>query len=435
MIFGERARLLLAELFPICRSLTGDGNRNSFNILKQIIPLETLEVPSGSKVYDWTVPDEWNIRDAYIADSTGARVVSFKENNLSVVSCSEPIDKTMSFAELAPRLHTLADLPNAIPYRTSYFKRDWGFCLTQERFDQLDKKENYRVVIDSTLDPKGSMTLGHAFHQGKFDREILISSYICHPSMANDNLSGVVLSTLLFDWIRKQKTNYSYRLVIVPETLGVICYLNQFEEQMKKRIVGGTVVTTCGGPGPLGLKPTFQQEHWLDQMARSVLKNTGEEWKDFPFVPDGSDERQYASPGFRIPTVSITKDKYYTYKEYHTSLDDLNFVKSENLEKTFNAYCQWFEMVDANLVFERKNQECEYQLGKRGLYPETGGAFRQDSGEEEVLNIDALSWLMFGCDGKTDLWSLSLGSGISIKTLLANAEKMEEAGLVTCRSH
>lgn len=434
MSFEERARLLLNELFPICRSLSGEGNRKSYQILKQLVPLETIEVPSGSKVYDWTVPDEWNIRDAYIANTKGDRLVSFKSCNLHVVSYSEPVDRVMTFEELRPRLHTLPDNPNAIPYRTSYFKRDWGFCLTERQLGLFDPQLEYKVVIDSDLNPKGSMTLGHAIHRGKFDREILISSYICHPSMANDNLSGVVLSALLFDWLRKRETNYSYRLVIVPETLGVIAYLNRFEKELKSNVVGGTVLSTCGGPGPLGLKPTFLENSWLDEMAKAAL-STSKNWREFPFVPDGSDERQYASPGFRIPTLSITKDKYYTYNEYHTSLDDLNFVKPAQLQETFEVYRQWFEKVDANLIFERSEKHCEFQLGKRGLYPQTGGAFRQTSDNQQILNVDALSWLMFGCDGETDLWSLSKRSGLSMEVLLGNARSMENEGLLKARPH
>lgn len=436
--YKKLAQDLLLDLFPICRSLTGEGNRKTISRLRDVIPLNVSEISSGTKVYDWTIPEEWNIRDAFVKNSSGERVIDFNKNNLHVVNYSEPIRLKISYAELKSKIHTLPQMPKAIPYRTSYFKRSWGFCMSHEEFLKLDVNDTYEVVIDSSL-ANGSMTLSDAVHRGVSSKEILISTYCCHPSMANDNLSGVIVATLLFKYLSEQKTNYTYRLAIVPETLGVIAYLNQNEEAFEN-VIGGTVISTAAGRGTLGLKQSFLGNSLMDIAARAALNKSGEKWIDYRFVPDGSDERQYSSPGFRIPTVSITKDKYYEYPEYHTSLDNLDFVTPENIIKTLKVYMDWFYNLEMNLTFTRSETHCEFQLGKRGLYPNLGGAINQGASASvefatdldvvTAKDLEAFSWLMFGCDGRTDLIEISNKSKMALESLYFAALKMERAGLL-----
>lgn len=428
----ERADRLFRDLFPLCRSLTGDGNRETLRRLGEVVPLRLTEVPSGTRVFDWTVPDEWKIRDAWVKDSSGRKIIDFARTNLSVVNYSEPVRGTFGFEELSKRIHTLPALPDAIPYRTSYYKRDWGFCMAHREFAELDRGAKYEVCIDSTLDPKGSLTYADAVHRGQTDAEVLLSTYCCHPSLANDNLSGPILSVLLFDYISKLETFYSYRLVIAPETLGVITYLARNREEMRK-VLGGAVITTCAGKGPLGLKASFLGNHAVDRTARQALKASGPGWVEHPFVPDGSDERQYATPGFRIPTVTISKDKYYEYREYHTSLDNLEFVSGAQLAQTLQVYVDWFHRLEMVRTYARKENCCEYQLGRRGLYPNLGGAINQPGASAETVtdrDVEAMSWLMHGCDGETDLLALSERSGVELPVLFRSARRMHKEGLL-----
>lgn len=418
---------LLKKLFPICRSITGKGNRTTLSELSEYVPLKIHEVKSGTSVFDWTVPDEWNIQDAWIKDSQGNKIVDFQKSNLSVVNYSTPLHEKLSFSELDKHLHTLPNNPDAIPYRTSYYKKTWGFCLTYNQYLKLDRNATYEVFIDSHHDAKGSLTFADALHKGKSKQEILLSTYCCHPSLANDNLSGMILSVLLFRYLSTLETEYSYRLVIAPETIGVITYLFSHQTEVSN-IAAGAVITTVAGKGALGLKPSFQGNHWVDRISRSVLNETTAKWVEYPFVPDGSDERQYASPGFRIPTVSITKDKYYEYPEYHTSLDNLQLVTAEQLLTTLKVYVKWFEAIEANRTYSRKMPFGEYQLGKRGLYPQLGGSINQGSNINE--QVSALEWTMFGCDGKTDLLSLSEKSKLPIKVLFNAAQSLYKAGLL-----
>ena len=438
----------LARLFPLCRSLTGDGNRQTLRILSEQVALNIHEIPCGETVFDWTVPEEWNITEAWIKNPAGDKVVDFADSNLHVLNYSTPIRGTFSFAELRPHLHTLPARPKAIPYRTSYYKRDWGFCLSQAAFDRLDQTARYEVLIDSSLNPRGSLTLADQIHRGSSAQEILLSTYCCHPSLANDNLSGLLLSVLLFRHIAQRPTRYTYRLVVVPETIGVIAYLARFQAEIRN-VIGGAVITTVGGPGNFGLKSSFDPASVVERAARLTLEQAGPGWIDYPFVPDGSDERQYSSPGFRIPTITICKDKYYEYPEYHTSDDNLVFMKAENLFATLQLYVRWFECLEMNAVYRRTNPHGEYQLGKRGLFPNLGGSINQQAGRlpnetvktkryslddlDEVTggDLDAIGWIMFGCDGETDLVTLAKRSKLGLPLLHKVARRLQRHDLLT----
>ena len=426
--------LALAKLFPINRSLTGEGNRQTFEILREIIPLKTIEYPSGGQVYDWTVPDEWLIRDAYIKDKNGEKIIDFKHSNLHVSGYSVPVSTDITFAELAPHLHFLEDNPKAIPYRTHYYKRDWSFCVSEIQYEQLRQApEPLKVVIDSEFKPDGSMTVGELLIPGETDQEYLVSTYCCHPSMANDNLSGLLLTAYLArELLRSSCNKHSWRFIFVPETIGAIAYLCNNEEAMRK-IQGGLVATTCGGPGALGYKETFLANHLVDRAINLAFRDRKIEPIRYPFVPDGSDERQFSSPGFRIPTASVTKNKYYEYAEYHTSLDDLEFVNGQQIAESLEIYRDVVAILDANWCPTSLVQNGEPQLGKRDLYPVVGGSVNQKGGNhdrEGGINLDAMMWILFLSDGQHDLLSIAERSGETFTDVISAADQLKRASLL-----
>jgi aminopeptidase-like protein len=441
----EEADRLLRRLFPICRSLTGDGVRETLAILKEVAAFDVHGVLSGTVCYDWTVPEEWSIRDGYIATLSGERIVDFRESNLHVVSYSAPIDAVLSFEELEVHLHTLPTLPDAIPYRTTYYKRDWGFCLTHGQFLRLDRTAKYHVVIDSTLAP-GSLTYGETLLPGRSGQEFLISTYCCHPSLANDNLSGMVLWSLLLRELRARPTRHSYRFVIVPETIGAIAYLHANEERMRQ-VAGGFVVTTVAGPGRFGYKHSFLGNHRLDRAVRQTFRELAIEPLDYPFDINGSDERQYSAPFFRIPIVTICKDKYYEYDCYHTSLDNLEFISASSLVETLKLYLLSIEKLECDGAYRSLSPHCEPMLGRRGLYPQTGGSIRQGAGQAETAHaqrgydvsegriargseLDAIRWLLFWGDGKTTLLEIAERTGLPVRQLYETAEMLRQHDLL-----
>jgi len=345
----------LKRLFPICRSITGNGNRETLRILQEIVPLTIHEVLSGTQVYDWTIPDEWNIRDAWVADADGRRIVDFKASNLHVVSYSTPIRAALGWDDLRPHLHTHPELPEAIPYRTSYYKRDWGFCVNQSQYQELEQlKGPFQVVIDSTLEA-GSLTYGELLLPGQSNQEILISTYICHPSMANDNLSGMIMTAFLARELERiGKSNYGYRFVWVPETIGAITYCAHNETAMKN-ITSGFVVTCVGGPGPFGCKQSFDAADAINYAIERSFKNAGiDDFVLYPFDIHGSDERQYSSPGFRINMASLTKDRYYEFPYYHTSLDDQEFISAENVYQSLTLHLSAIRYLGLSEFLKRK---------------------------------------------------------------------------------
>ena len=396
---------------------------------QEIAPIEVLEYPCGAQVYDWVIPDEWIIRDAYIKGPDGRRIVDYRECNLHVVNYSEPIYEQMTFDELVPRLHILEDNPDVIPYRTSYYNRDWGFCVTGPQIEVLRSIESrLEVCIDSEFKSNGSMTVGELCIPGSTDEEYLVSTYCCHPSMANDNLSGLLVTALLArEMLSVGKPNRCWRFVFVPETIGAIAYLHHNEEILKN-LLGGLVVNTCGGPGPFGYKESFLGEHLVDKAVKLVFRDRSISPIRYPFVPDGSDERQYSSPGFRIPMVTITRDKYYEYPQYHTSADNLDFVNGSQIADSLDIYWDVLQVLDRNVRFRAAVLNGEAQLGRRSLYPNTGGAINQrgvsSDAEQETRALDAITWLLFLADGNHDLLTVAEQSGVAYSELLQAADKL-----------
>lgn len=436
---------LFEDLFPICRSITGNGVRETLAKLQTVAPFEVKEIPSGTVCYDWVVPDEWNINAGFIEDSKGRRIIDFDENNLHVVNYSIPVDEQVSFQQLEPHLHYLPELPQAIPYRTSYYNREWGFCLTYEQFQRLDRDETYHVFIDSTLNT-GSLTYGETIIHGTSDQEFLISTYCCHPSLANDNLSGQILWALLLRELQTRPTKNSYRFIIVPETIGAIAYLSQNEDSMKQ-IKGGFIPTTVAGPGQFGYKQTFLGNHLIDRVVRQTFRELNVPYIEYPFDINGSDEAHYSAPFFRIPIGTISKDKYYEYDFYHTSLDNLDFVSPAYLVESLKLYVLAIEKLEMNSCYESLNPYSEPMLGKRGLYPKVGGSIKQPATDfernhlereyristEDIIygnELDTIRWLMFYSDGTNSLLDISEKTDLPMRQLSEVAMKLDAEGLL-----
>ncbi len=395
---GPEMYRLIEQLFPICRSITGQGVRETLSILGEHMDgLNVTEVPTGTECFDWTIPNEWNIRDAFIDDSSGRRLVDFKKNNLHVLNYSVPIDATLSLEELKPHLYTLPNQPEAIPYKTSYFKERWGFCLSHTQFLNL-KNEKYRVKIDSTLKP-GSLTYAEKILKGTEDTEILISTYVCHPSMANNELSGPALAVALYNFLATRKNRYTYRFVFVPETIGAIAYLSQNLTAMKKNTLAGFQLTCVGDDRAYSFTPSRNGTTLADRVARHVLDKKIGNYKKFTFLDRGSDERQYCAPGIDLPVISISRSRYGSYPEYHTSLDDLNLVSPEGLEGALNVHKECLTLLEENRYYQVTTLG-EPQLGKRNLRSSLGAATALEDRDQIISNLIAY------CDGKTDLISL-----------------------------
>ena len=453
---------IFKQLFPICRSITGNGVRETLRILRGITDFEILEVPSGTKCYDWTIPKEWNVINAYVKDQNGVKVIDFQKNNLHLKSYSIPIHKNMCFNELKLHLETLPDMPDAIPYRTTYYKEDWGFCLSQNQYESLDKNSTYEVVIDTSL-REGHLTYGQKIIKGESKYEFLISTYCCHPSLANDNLSGMVLWILLLQWIKQKKRKHSYRFIIVPETIGSIAYLAKNETEMKN-IFWGFILTCVAGPSNFEYKKSFQGNHFMDSLILKKLKESKSDYKVHDFDINGSDERQYSSPFFRIPIGTICKSKYYEYDYYHTSKDNLEFIKSESLIKVLDMYISIIEDIEKNEKFPDENISnlkkntskkqvlslmpyCEPMFSKRNLYPTSGGKIKQrgfdmkkdhhdrtyDGIKEKQITgkqLDVMRWILFYSDGMFSLEQIANKIKITYDELLVVANELISHNLI-----
>jgi aminopeptidase-like protein len=357
------------RLWPICRSITGNGLRQSFDILEEIIPLVKHEVPSGTQVFDWTIPKEWNIENAYIVCPDGKRIARFTDHNLHVVNYSIPVNKKLNWEELQPHLHHIPEMPDAIPYITSYYKENWGFCITHNEWKSLPREGEYHVVIESSLKP-GHLTWAECVLPGETDEEVLFSTYLCHPSMANNELSGPLAQAFLYELLAAMpKRRYTYRFLFAPETIGVIAFLAERGEHLKKNLRAGYVLTCCGDGGALTYKRSKHRFSEADRAAEHVLKHHYPNHSVLEFAVGGSDERQYCSPGFNLPVGSLMRTPYQRYREYHTSLDNKSFISFPSLAETIEAYYHICCVLENNRKYVNRIAHCEPQLGKRGLYP------------------------------------------------------------------
>lgn len=418
---GKEMVRFIADLFPICRSITGDGVRRTLAAVKERIPLEIHEVPSGTQVFDWTVPKEWNVRDAWIKDPRGRKVVDFQSHNLHLLNYSVPVHAKLSLAELKPHLFTLPEQPGQIPYRTSYYREAWGFCLTHHQLLGFEEGE-YEVCVDSTL-ADGSLTYGELFLPGESEREVLISCHVCHPSLANDNLSGLAVCTFLAEALSREPRRLSYRFVFIPGTIGSITWLARNEV---KRICAGLVAANLGDPGHFHYKKTRQGTPEMAEIDRAVLQvlREGGEHSVEEFVPFGYDERQYNSPGFNLPVGSLTRTPYGRYPEYHTSADNLDFIRPESLAGSLRTYLAVMEILEGNRRYLNLNPKCEPQLGRRGLYRTIGG---DEGGREREL---ALLWVLNLSDGGNSLLDIAERSRMPFERIRAAADALVEAGLL-----
>ena len=388
-MIGSQIHDLAKQLWPINRSITGDGVRQTLAIIKEQIPeLEIVDVPSGTKVFDWTIPKEWHVKDAYIVAPSGKKICEFKKNNLHLVGYSTPISSKLTLSELQDHLYSLPNQPTAIPYITSYYKERWGFCLAHEERELLEDGE-YEVFIDSELFD-GSLTYGEVLIKGKSTKEVFISTYICHPSMANNELSGPCVTTFLAKKLKEtDQLRYSYRLIFIPETIGSITYLSKNIEHLKNSVVAGFNVSCVGDNRGYSYLPSRNGDTLSDKVARHVLKNLSSNYKSYKWGDRGSDERQYCAPGVDLPIASIMRTKYGMYDEYHTSLDDLiNVVTPEGLDGGFNALWKALEAIDKN-CYPIVTVLCEPQLGKRGLRPTLS---TKSFGAENRLMSDLITW-------------------------------------------
>lgn len=417
-VVGDRMHGLATELFPICRSITGDGVRETLREISKRIPLELHEVPSGTQVLDWTVPDEWNIRDAYIAAPDGRRVVDFQASNLHVVGYSEPVRELMTLDELRPHLQADAANPEWIPYRTSYYARSWGFCLAQTQLEELGDGL-YDVVIDSSL-AAGSLTYGECYLPGESEDEVLLTTHVCHPSLANDNLSGIALLTELAAILAATRRRLSYRLLFIPGTIGSITWLAQNEQQLS-RVLGGLVVACVGDPGPLTYKRSRRGDAVVDRAGAHVASRQGGRVLDF--VPWGWDERQFNSPGFDLGVGCLTRSPESDFAEYHSSADDLDLIRPEFLEDSLQATLAILDIVEQDRAFLNLSPKGEPQLGKRGLYRGLGG-------ESAATDQLAQLWVLNQSDGGSTLLDIAERSGLSFDLLWLAAERLREGGLL-----
>jgi aminopeptidase-like protein len=424
---GARMYALVEELYPICRSITGDGVRDTLARIERALPAPMIrsEVPSGTPVLDWTVPDEWNLRDAWIADASGARVVDFRACNLHVVSYSVPVRARMTLAELRPHLHALPDHPDWIPYRTSYYAEAWGFCLTQRRLDALPDGD-YEVCIDSTLQP-GHLSYGELVLPGdapdEAANEVLLSTHVCHPSLCNDNLSGIAVATALArELAARPRRRWTYRFVFAPGTIGAITWLAQHRDVVP-RIRAGLTIMCVGSDHPFTYKRTLAGDAEIDRAAAAVLRDRGAGDPLIDFFPYGYDERQYNSPGFRAPVGSVMRGRHGMFPEYHTSADDLGFVSADRLAESLAVVRGVVDVLEANRRYRNLAPYGEPQLGKRGLYGATGGTRIPD------LNL-AMLWVLTLSDGSCDLVAIAERAKLPFATIRAAADHLRAADLL-----
>jgi aminopeptidase-like protein len=412
---------LAADLYPICRSITGNGVRETLRRLQTHIPLTVREVPSGTPVFDWTVPREWNITDAYIKNLAGERIIDFRRCNLHVLGYSIPVHARMSLAELRPHLISIPEQPDAIPYRTSYYNETWGFCLAHSQLVTLPEGE-YEVCIDSSL-TGGHLTYGECYIEGASRDEVLISAHVCHPSLGNDNLSGIAVATFLIRHLLTTARRYSYRFLFIPGTIGSITWLALNETRLAD-IRHGLVLANVGDAGSLTYKKSRRGNAEVDRAALNVLRHCGRKYDVREFVPYGYDERQFCSPGINLPVGCLSRTPHGEFPEYHTSKDDLTFLKPASLADSLACCLAILRVLEGNRVYVNQNAKCEPQLGRRGLYRGFGGSM--DARAREM----ALLWVLNLADGEHSLLDISDRSGIPYDTVRVAATALLDHGLL-----
>lgn len=418
---GAEAYELMRRLFPLCRSLTGSGVRATFDVLGEHVPLERTELRSGTQVFDWTVPDEWNIRDAYVATPDGERVIDFRRSSLHVVSYSEPVRARMSLEALRDRLHTLPGQPDLVPYRTSYYHRTWGFCLSHRQRLELAPGE-YDVVIDSTLEP-GHLTYGEVRLEGESEEEVLISTYVCHPALANDNLSGIAVATMLAKQLSQRRLRHSYRILFAPGTIGPLAWLHQNQDTLH-RVKHGLAVSCIGDSGGFTYKRSRRGDREVDRAVELVLRDCGTPHSVVDWEPWGGDERQFCSPGFDLPVGCLMRTPHGGFAGYHTSADSLDRIRPESLGEAVQVALEVIEVLETNRTFMNLSPYGEPQLGRRGLYRSSGGAVESPDDERALL------WVLNLSDGGASLLDVAARSGLPYGIILRAANRLEQARLL-----
>ncbi len=418
---GKDMYALIEKLFPICRSLTGNGVRQTLNEIKNILPeLKIYEVPTGTKVQDWTIPKEWNINDGWIKNSKGEKIIDFKENNLHIMGYSLPVHKKVSLDELKEIVYTLPEQPDLIPYVTSYYKERFGFCMSDNLLKSL-KEDEYEIYIDSTL-KEGSLTYADLVIPGETDEEIMLSTYVCHPSMTNNELSGPALAVYLAKYLKERKNHYTYRFVFNPETIGSITYITKNIEHLKAKLKAGFILTCVGDCGDFSYIASRYGDTLADKAAKCILSTEQPRYNSYSYLERGSDERQYCSPGVDLPFCSVIRTKYGEYPEYHTSGDNLQFVSYASLAETYNIYLKIINALEKNNYY-KINCLCEPQLGKRGLYPNTS---TKSSGDTVRNMMNIIAYL----DGKNDLFDISNITNVKISEVIETVKKLKESNLI-----
>jgi aminopeptidase-like protein len=417
---GNELYEFAAQLYPICRSITGNGTRETLQLIRERIPLEVVEIASGTQVFDWTIPKEWNIRDAYIKDASGRRILDFRKSNLHVVNYSIPIRKKLSLDELSKHLYTLPAHPEWIPYRTSYYKEDWGFCISQAQANALPVGE-YEVLIDSSLS-EGHLTYGELLLPGSLKEEVLISCHVCHPSLANDNLSGITVATRLAQLVSQAKHRYSYRFLFTPGTIGAIAWLARNPEAAT-RIRYGLVLTCVGDKDSFHYKKSRRENAEIDRIVAHVLKHADPSASLLPFSPYGYDERQYCSPGFDLPVGCLMRSVWGTFPEYHTSMDNLDFINAKSLGESLQVCVSIFDTIENNRRFKNVFPFGEPQLGKRDLYPSSGG-------KAPEMELHARLWTLNLSDGNHSLLDIAERSGLPFQLIFESADILSQKGLL-----
>ena len=421
MSVGEEAFALMRELFPFPRSLTGSGVRATFDTIERHIPLTRTELPTGTRVFDWEVPNEWNIRDAYVAAPDGRRVIDFRRSTLHVVGYSEPVRARMPLEELRTRLHTLPERPDVIPYRTSYYHRTWGFCLAHRDLEAMAPGE-YEVVIDGSLQP-GRLTFAELVLEGELDDEVVISTYVCHPALAHDNLSGIAVATMLGRALSRRRLRHSFRIVFAPGTIGPLCWLHENRDRLD-RFAHGLAISCIGDEGDFTYKRSRRGDAAIDRAAAVVLRDTGRAHRVLDWDPWGGDERQFCSPGFNLPMGTLQRTPHAEYDGYHTSADSLDRMSPDGMAEAVRTLLAVIDVLETDRTYVNRSPFGEPQLGRRGLFRTSGGAVATPDDEKALL------WVLNQSDGSASLVDIAERSGIGYPVIRRAAERLEQAELL-----